>query len=277
MLGRCDARPGARGHGPPADTRPARRARRRWRRGGPSGSSHRWAGPSRRRPSRSTPPSPSGASRRYVDRPAHGRDAPGRRTVATSTCSCRSSTTPSTTGSVTTRSRSSSVRGASWLQQHPERDLIITRYLAHQQSLVLAATDRLAAVERLGRSRRSSRPARPTWPAEKPDEQPDDATRGVLAAGRAPAPSGAGRPAGDRRPQRRRPRVRRGCAPARTPGRRLVRAGPRCRRLPAGTRDGRTTARSRPHARRPTWPARPDPVVGSPTATTGYADSTPSC
>jgi 3' terminal RNA ribose 2'-O-methyltransferase Hen1 len=37
--------------------------------------------------------------------------------------------------------------GGGWLHQHPERDLIARRYLAHQKDLVLSAVDRLAEVD----------------------------------------------------------------------------------------------------------------------------------
>ena len=37
--------------------------------------------------------------------------------------------------------------GRDWLQQHPERDLIVRRYLAHQKDLVLSAVGRLAEVD----------------------------------------------------------------------------------------------------------------------------------
>jgi 3' terminal RNA ribose 2'-O-methyltransferase Hen1 len=38
-------------------------------------------------------------------------------------------------------------RGAGWLDSHPERDLIVRRYLRHQRSLARAALDRLTAEE----------------------------------------------------------------------------------------------------------------------------------
>lgn len=37
--------------------------------------------------------------------------------------------------------------GSDWLPQHPERDLIVRRYLAHQKDLVLSAVGRLAEVD----------------------------------------------------------------------------------------------------------------------------------
>jgi 3' terminal RNA ribose 2'-O-methyltransferase Hen1 len=37
--------------------------------------------------------------------------------------------------------------GSGWLQEHPERDLIARRYLAHQQDLVISAVGRLAGID----------------------------------------------------------------------------------------------------------------------------------
>ena len=37
--------------------------------------------------------------------------------------------------------------GSGWLQQHPERDLIARRYLAHQKDLVISAVGRLAEID----------------------------------------------------------------------------------------------------------------------------------
>ena len=54
----------------------------------------------------------------------------------TSTCCCRCSTTPSTTGSAADEVDKLVRAGEGWLAAHPERDLITRRYLAHQRDLV---------------------------------------------------------------------------------------------------------------------------------------------
>ncbi len=83
-------------------------------------------------------------------------------------------------------------RGAGWLQGHPERDLILRRYLAHRRSYVADATDRLAALD-------DSLPEDPELPVDPDAEEEPPPQRVPLVAQRQQAVLAALRDVGARR------------------------------------------------------------------------------
>ena len=195
-------------------------------------------------------PDDSGLGRQPVRRrsPCAARCAwPTRST--TSTCCCRCSTTPSTTGWHRTRSTSCSGPARAGSAEHPERALITRRYLAHRRALAGAALARLAEL-------RLTDDATDPDSVDVPDDQgstdedanlPADARRQPLAVQRRAAVLAALTRV--RRDPRTRPGLRRRRAAGRPdPGPALHRDR-RHRRVAPGAGDGAAAAAAGPAAR----------------------------
>ena len=171
--------------------------------------------------------------------------------LTTSTCCCRCSTTPSTTGSAPTRSTSCCAPAAGWLAGHPERELITRRYLAHQRA------------PRRGRRW-------PGWPRSTTPRRRRSTTPSTATTRPRPSDGAAERRGAARREQRRGGGPRRAARrPARDPGRSTSAAARaaarrRCSRDPPFTEivGVDVSARALEH-RRPPAAAGPDAASGS--------------
>ena len=100
---------------------------------------------------------PEWGDSRYVDLHADRRRSGWPTRSTTSTCCCRCSTTPSTTGSRPTRSTSCCGPARAGWPSHPERDLITRRYLAHRRALAARRRWSGSAEARDDRGRRRQR------------------------------------------------------------------------------------------------------------------------